>query len=190
MPQIPGATPISIRSSFAGRKRAYDGRKRMGLVAAGAWVWSLLLLAFASIAPGAGLAAILASVALGSLVVIVSTLAYRREVARWSGEAESCSTEQSCGNESCSSEGGSCSARLEREMASKVLEMEQERLRITLRTKYGPDLVFFALWAILGAAISARASTVSISLAAALVTLSSMAVLAARLRLSTLVFGR
>ncbi len=190
MPPTPGATPISIRSSFAGRKRAYDGRKRMGLVAAGAWVWSLLLLAFASIAPGAGLAVILASVVVGALVVLASTIFYRREVAHWSGEAESCSTEQSCGNEPCSSEGGSCHASLEREMAAKVLEMELERLRLTLRAKYGPDLVFFALWTILGAAISVRASTDSISLAAALVALASLAVLAARFRLSALVFGR
>ena len=190
MPQTPGATPISIRPSFATRKRAYDSRRRMGLAAAGAWVWSLLLLAFASIAPRAGLEAILASVAVGAAVALASVVSYRREVARWSGGGESCSAEQSCGSEACSSEGGSCHARLERETASEVLDMELERLRLTLRAKYGPDLVFFALWAALGAAISARAATSSIAVAGGLLSVASVAVVAARLRLSRLVFGR
>ena len=190
MPQSPGATPITIKPSFAGRKRAYESRRRLGLVAAGAWVWTLLLLAFASIAPGAGMAAILASVVVGAAVAVAAALFSHREVARWLNEGESCSAEQSCGNESCSSQGGSCQARLEREMASKVLEMEIERLRLTLRAQYGPDLVFFALWAVLGAAIAVRASTASIEVAAAAMAIASVAVLAARICLSALVFGR
>ena len=190
MQQVPGATPITIKASFAGRKRAYDGRKRLALVAAGGWVWTLLLLAFASIAPGAGIAAIAASIVVGAGVVLASVISFRREAARWSGDGESCSVEQSCGNEACSAEGGSCHSRLEREMASKILDMELDKLRLTLRAKYGPDLLFFAFWTVLGLAISLRAASASISLSGALVALSSLGVLAARVRLSGLVFGR
>ncbi|MDA8117510.1 MAG: hypothetical protein M0000_09105 [Actinomycetota bacterium] len=190
MQQVPGATPITIKASFAGRKRAYDGRKRLALVAAGAWVWTLLLLAFASIAPGAGIAAIGASVMVGAGIALATILSYRREAARWSGDGESCSAEQSCGNEACSAEGGSCHSRLERELASKILDMELERLRLTLRAKYGPDLLFFAFWTVLGLVISLGAASASIALAGALVALSSLGVLGARVHLSSLVFGR
>ena len=190
MQQVPGATPITIKASFAGRKRAYDARMRVALVAAGAWVWSLVLLAFSSIAPGAGLPALAASIVVGAVAALALIVSFRRETARWSVEGESCGAEQSCGKESCSAEGGSCHSRLEREMASKILEMEFERLRLTLRAKYGPDLLFFAFWTVLGSAISLRAATPSIALAAGIVALASLGVLAARVRLSSLVFAR
>ena len=188
MAKVPQATKISIGPRRTNLRTSFMRRKRWAVVAAAGWLYSVLLLGLANLF-SLGLDGIVAiATALTVVLAVAAMLSWNKEKTQWSSSSN-CENVGGCGRVECESPGDGCGERLQRDIDRKLLESEITRLRSMLRVRFGPDLYFFGLWIIIAAGFLFRADTAPRRIAAVLLLLTSLAVIFARLALSSLAFG-
>ncbi len=175
----PGATRLRVR---------YLTRKRFALVAIASWLYGILLLGIANaFSIGLGATLIVATLAASS-VLVAALWSWKKEKLAWS-VATGCSQSATCGQLECESPGQGCGAKLAQESERLALEAELRRLRLLLRFRFGPDLLFFAMWIAIAGAFFFSSLEASVRIAATFLGVASLLVIVARLALSSFIFG-
>lgn len=183
-------TRISIRSSSVSTfPLVYSRVKSLAIGACILWGFGLIEVVATDVFPGYSYVSFAAAIAAVALVGVLAVWYFRRGVVTWSG-ADGCSNGQAgqCSQPGCDAAGGGCLAKLNREIADRISEMEKSKLAQLLRHKVGAEILFPIFWIAVGVKV-ATSSTLEFQVGGIAIALGSLGLVAARVYLGRAVFS-
>lgn len=183
-------TQISIKSARPAKfSQGFRRSKIFAAIAAAIWAYGLLELVIASILKGPLFRIVLVAIAPEVGIALVAFLYFRNGMTPWKS-ASSCHTgsnEGGCSQVGCDSASGGCLAKLNKEVAIAIAEMERYKLSQLVRRKVGIDVALPVFWILVGIKESMAAQP-ALVFGGVVVSLGALGLLLSRLYLGAVVF--
>lgn len=183
-------TPINISSARPLRfAESYSRVKFIGTIATIIWGFGLIDVVVVRLLPTQSIASVVVAVVAVAALFAACIWYFRSGMNAWSS-SPSCSvvTETGgCSQPDCDVAGGGCLAKLDREVASRIAEMERAKLGQLLRHRFGLELLFPVFWLVVGVKLSFGSSLTS-DLGGLALAVGSLGLAAARIYIGRIVF--